>query len=195
MSKNVVALIIYSYNTPMKNFILNNQIAIILWLSFVGTVYAANWSITEFGYPSIGFGLSAPAGVYFAGIAFTLRDLLHVKGNRFWIISAIIVGALLSGILESDAQRIALGSGLAFLLSETADWLVYSPISKKNWLAAVLASNTVGLVLDSIIFLSVAFGSLQYIEGQIVGKAYMTLIAIAILAIARFYIRKSTKTA
>ena len=195
MPKNVADWAIYSYNTRMKNFILNNQLAIVLWISFVATVYAANWAITEFGYPSIGFGLTAPAGVYFAGIAFTLRDLLHVKGNRFWIISAIIVGALLSGILESDAQRIALGSGLAFLLSETADWLVYSPISKKNWLIGVLGSIRVGLVLDSVIFLSVAFGSLEYIEGQIVGKAYMTLAAILVLAIARFYIRKSTKQA
>ena len=46
-----------------------------------------------------------------------------------------------------------------------------------------------------VIFLSVAFGSLEYIEGQIVGKAYMTLAAILVLAIARFYIRKSTKQA
>jgi len=176
----------------MKSFITNNLIAIILWALFVGTVYAANWAIIKFGFVSIGFGLTAPAGVYFAGLSFTLRDLLHVKGNRFWIISAIIVGAFLSGYL-ADAQRLALASGVAFLLSETADWLIYSPISKKNWLVAVLGSNTIGLILDSIIFLILAFGSLQYIEGQILGKAYMTLAAILILASIRFYIKISRK--
>ncbi len=194
MSRNIVGFEIYSYNNRMKNFITNNFIAIILWLSFVATVYAANWSIKKYEFVSIGFGLSAPAGVYFAGLAFTLRDLLHVKGDRIWIISAIVAGALLSGLLE-DAQRLALASGTAFLLSETADWLIYSPISKKNWLAAVLGSNSVGLILDSIIFLSVAFGSLAYIEGQILGKAYMTLIAIVILSVARLYIRKTYKSA
>jgi putative transposase len=37
---------------------------------------------------------------------------------------------------------------------------------------AVAASNLVGLVIDSVLFLQVAFGSLDFIEGQIIGKIW-----------------------
>lgn len=50
---------------------------------------------------------------------------------------------------------------------------------------ATLASNTVGLVADSIVFLFLAFGSLQFIEGQIIGKAWMTLLALPAVAYLR----------
>lgn len=151
-----------------------------LWTAFVATVAGANWALANFGIVNIGLGLTAPAGVYFAGIAFTLRDLLHERGGRIWILSAILAGAALSGLLE-DAQKFAIASGSAFLLSELADWSVYSPLRKKGWALAVLSSNFAGLVVDSILFLWLAFGSLDFIEGQVVGKAYMTIAAITIM--------------
>jgi len=49
----------------------------------------------------------------------------------------------------------------------------------------VLASNVVGLVADSVLFLYIAFGSLAFLSGQIVGKAWMTLAAVAVLALVR----------
>ena len=39
--------------------------------------------------------------------------------------------------------------------------------------AAVVASSAVGLVVDSIVFLWLAFGSLDFLAGQVVGKAWM----------------------
>jgi len=44
--------------------------------TYILTIFAANWAITQFGLVPVGFGLLAPAGVYFAGLAFTLRDLV-----------------------------------------------------------------------------------------------------------------------
>jgi uncharacterized PurR-regulated membrane protein YhhQ (DUF165 family) len=156
----------------------------LLFIAFVATVVCANWALRTYGFVPVGFGLMAPAGVYFAGLAFTLRDLLHEAGGRRWVIAAIVVGAMLSFGIE-DAQRIAIPSGIAFGLSELADLLVYSPLRQRNWLGAVLASNTVGLFIDSALFLWIAFGSLAFIEGQLLGKAYMTLLAIAVLWMGR----------
>jgi queuosine precursor transporter len=42
----------------------------------------------------------------------------------------------------------------------------------------VLASSVVGLVVDSVLFLWLAFGSLEYVTGQIVGKLWMVLLAL-----------------
>jgi uncharacterized PurR-regulated membrane protein YhhQ (DUF165 family) len=44
-------------------------------------------------------------------------------------------------------------SAVAFLFSELADFVVYQPLRERRWLLAVFASNVVGLVIDSILFL------------------------------------------
>lgn len=153
-------------------------------IAYVATVYAANWALKQYGFIDIGFGLMAPAGVLFAGLAFTFRDLTHEALGRAWCIVAIIVGASLSYVLE-DAGRIAVASGVAFLCSELLDLAVYEPLRRRSWLRAVAISNAAGMVLDSALFLWLAFGSLAFIEGQIVGKAYMTVLAVAVLSLWR----------
>ena len=46
----------------------------------------------------------------------------------------------------------------------------------------MVASSVVGLVVDSIVFLWLAFGSLDFLLGQIVGKAWMVLLSIPFVA-------------
>lgn len=149
---------------------------------FIATIFVANWLIEHYGIVSVGFGLMAPAGVYAVGVAFTLRDVAHRALGPAWVIGAIIVGAALSALVS---PAFALASGVAFLCSELADLVVYTPLRRKSWLGAVAASNTIGLVVDSILFLWLAFGSLQFLQGQIVGKAWMTLLAVVLIAGAR----------
>lgn len=154
----------------------------LLFPAYVGTIVAANWAISTFGAVPVGFGLMAPAGVYCAGLAFTLRDLLHEAFGRRATVVAIGVGALLS---VTTGGRLALASGVAFLLSELADLAVYEPLRCRGWLRAVFLSNIVGLVVDSALFLWLAFGSLSFLPGQVVGKAWMTLLAVAVLGVLR----------
>lgn len=167
---------------------INDERKYFFWIGFIATVYGANWSLVEFGIVSIGFGLTAPAGVYFAGLAFSLRDMLHENGGRWWILSAILAGAVLSAML-SDAAQIAVASGTAFMLSEISDWLVYTPLRRKGWTIAVMCSNFVGLIIDSAVFLWLAFGSIQFIEGQIIGKLYMTGLAVGLILLVRKFSR------
>ena len=151
-------------------------------LGYIATIFAANWAISTFGVVPVGFGLLAPAGVYFAGLAFTLRDLTQEALGRRWTIAAIVVGAAISALVS---PQFAIASGVAFLVSELADYLVYTPLRERNWPIAVGASNLVGLVLDSVLFLSLAFGSLEFLSGQIVGKLWMTLLAVLLIAALR----------
>jgi uncharacterized PurR-regulated membrane protein YhhQ (DUF165 family) len=65
----------------------------------------------------------------------------------------------------------------AFLLSELADFAVYAPLAKRRLALAVALSGIVGAAVDSAVFLLLAFGSLDFIAGQIVGKIWMSLIA------------------
>jgi queuosine precursor transporter len=155
-------------------------------VGYIATIFLANLSLQYLGWCGpdgpcvlpVGPGLWAPSGVLWAGLAFTLRDLVQDELGRAWTVIAILVGAALSALVS---PQFAVASGVAFLLSELADFAVYTPLRQRNWLAAVALSNTVGLVADSILFLMLAFGSLDFLAGQIVGKLWMTVLAVALL--------------
>lgn len=158
------------------------KLGILALAGYAGTIVAANWAIETFGIVPVGFDLMAPAGVYFAGLAFTLRDLVQESLGRRWTLLAIGLGAGLSWLIS---PAFAVASGLAFLASELADFAVYTPLRRRHWISAVALSNTVGLVADSLIFLWLAFGSLDFLAGQVIGKAEMTALAVAFLWIGR----------
>jgi queuosine precursor transporter len=158
-------------------------------LTYIGTIIAANWATLNLGTPPTGpggphtipvwFGIAAPSGTLFAGLAFTTRDLTQEWLGRTVVSISIVVGAVCSIALAS--AELALASGIAFLVSEVADFAVYTPLRERRWVLAVLASNGVGLVLDSIVFLWIAFNSLDFVAGQVISKVWMTLLALAIL--------------
>ena len=81
-------------------------------------------------------------------------------------------------------RRWCLPRRVAFLLSEFADFAVYTPLARRRLVAAVVASSIVGLVVDSIVFLWLAFGSLEFLFGQIVGKVWMVLLSIPFVAVS-----------
>lgn len=156
----------------------HRSVGAICLTGYVGTIFAANWALATFGLVPVGFGLLAPAGVYFAGLAFTLRDGVQHTLGKGWTVAAILAGAALSAFVS---PQFALASAVAFLFSELADFAVYTPLAHRHWLGAVTASNIVGFIADSVLFLLLAFGSLDFLAGQLIGKFWMTALAVAVL--------------
>jgi uncharacterized PurR-regulated membrane protein YhhQ (DUF165 family) len=117
------------------------------------------------------------------GAALVLRDLVQRRLGVEFGIGAIVVGAMISAVLAPPA--LVLASAAAFLLSEFADFAIYTPLARQRLVAAVVASSVVGLVVDSIVFLWLAFGSMEFLLGQIVGKAWMVLLAVPFVALLR----------
>lgn len=159
---------------------------------FALTIPAANWLIGNVGFQfgpgephlfPVGFGFMAPSGVLMVGAALVLRDIVHEKLGASWAIAAIAIGGLLSWWFAAPALVIA--SVLAFTLSELADFAVYAPLRERRLGLAVLASGVVGAVIDSAVFLWLAFGSMAFIEGQVLGKVWMSLAAFLVLAFMR----------
>jgi len=157
---------------------MNKTIGYVCAAGMVATVYAANWALNRYGIVPVGFGLYAPAGVYFAGLAFGLRDVVHDSLGRVWVLGAILVGA---AVAYTVAPAFAVASAVAFLVSEVADFAVYEPLRQRRWVAAVVASNIVGAIVDSALFLWLAFGSLDHMTGQVVAKAYMVAPALLLV--------------
>src|SRR5712691_3334813 len=139
---------------------------------FCLTIPAANWMIGHVGtvcVPSgpclvpMAPGIMAPSGVLMVGAALVLRDLVQRRLGVEFGIGAIIAGAAISAGLAPPA--LVLASAAAFLLSEFADFAVYTPLARRRLVAAVIASSLVGLVVDSMVFLWLAFGSLEFLPG------------------------------
>lgn len=174
---------------PERGNLMRGTVAGGIGAAYLGTILAANWAITVFGAIPIGLGLMAPAGALFAGLAFTLRDLLDDAGGRRWVLGAILTGVGLSFAVAAPA--VALASAVAFGVSELVDWAVYTPLRRRRWLLAVAVSNAVGLVVDSVLFLWLAFGSQALLPGQIVAKGAVTLFAVGVLAAGRSWRRRA----
>lgn len=160
----------------------------ILIAAFAATVPSANWLIGNFGTECIpqgpcllpvGFGLTAPSGVLMVGAALVLRDAVHEAGGIRAALLAIAIGGLLSWLFAPPA--LVLASVAAFLLAELADLAVYAPLRERRLTLAVLASGIAGSIIDSAVFLWLAFGSLDFMAGQVVGKAWMSLLALPLL--------------
>jgi len=157
---------------------------------FALTIPAANWLIGHVGTACIAPrgpcvvpvapGVTAPSGVMMVGVALVLRDLVQRRLGATMSALAILVGAGISALVARPA--LILASAVAFLLSEFADLAVYTPLARRRLVAAVIASSCAGLVIDSIVFLWLAFGSLDFLLGQVIGKAAMVLVSIPFVA-------------
>lgn len=162
---------------------------LVAFAAFVLCVAAANAALNRWGIVKVPprVGLDAPAGVYAAGLAFGLRDALHELAGRRWVLAAIAAGAGLSLALEGTATipggwvPIAVASAIAFAVSELLDLAVYEPLRSTSWPLAVVASNAVGAAADSTLFLVLAFGSLDHLAGQYLGKLLMVAPALVIV--------------
>ena len=159
---------------------------------FLACIPLANWIIGQVGtvcVPNgpclipVAPGVMAPSGVLMIGAALVLRDIVQRLLGPIWALVAIAAGVALSLLLAPPA--LVLASGAAFFLSELADFAVYTPLQRRRLLLAVLASSAVGLVVDSLVFLTLAFGSLDYLGGQILGKAWALLIAFPLVRLVR----------
>ena len=97
----------------------------------------------------------APSGVLIIGFAFVFRHLVQRRLGRLPVVPSIFAGAALSAYVAPPSQVLA--SRVAFLLSEFADFAVYTPLQEKKFIAAVILSSIVGSVVDSAVFLILGF--------------------------------------
>lgn len=169
-----------------------DRVGLAAFLAFLGSIPLANWMIHNIGtvcVPNgpclvpVAPGLMAPSGVLTVGVALVLRDVVQrCLGLRAGLV-AIAIGTALSALIAPGPLVIA--SGTAFLLSELADCAVYTPLQRRRLMLAVVASSVVGLAVDSVIFLWLAFGDLTYLPGQIVGKLWAVAFAIPLVRLLR----------
>jgi uncharacterized PurR-regulated membrane protein YhhQ (DUF165 family) len=159
-----------------------------LLIAYVATIPLANWMIQNVGtvcVPNgpclipVGFGLMAPSGVLVIGAAFVLRDMVQRRMGAGMGFACILLGVPLAAYLAPPALVAA--SLASYFFSELADFAVYTPLARRRFVLAIVLSSAAASAVDSILFLWLAFGSLDHLAGQIVGK-WMAVAAGAVIA-------------
>lgn len=146
---------------------------------YMGSVVGANYAITRWGIVPVGFGLDGPAGVFLIGPALVARDWLQWAAGKRVALVVLAIGIIVSYVIAEP--QIAVASALAFAVSEMTDFALFTWVAPR-WARAVLAGGIAGALLDSIVFLLVAFGSIEFLAGQVLGKAYGVILASAVIA-------------
>ena len=161
----LVALTLFILTIPLSNWVVVN----------VGLVCEPNGPCLIPVWP----GLMAPSAVMIAGAALVLRNAVQAFLGAYFSLVAIAVGTALSALFASPS--LVLASAAAFCFSELADFAVYTPMRKRFPAFSVVMAGLAGSVIDSAIFLTLAFGSIEFIFGQVLGKFWMSLLAVIVI--------------
>jgi uncharacterized PurR-regulated membrane protein YhhQ (DUF165 family) len=177
----------------MKKLTRSRIASLLAFLSYLSSIPFANWLIDNVGnvrFPggphvlSVGFGYEAPSGFLAIGFALVARDYVQHRLGKKYALLAIALGVAFSFLVNPD---LAIASGAAFALGELSDFAVYTPLRKYSTFAAVALSGIVGGIVDSLIFLQIAFDSIQYWQGQVIGKMWMALVGAIVLSSIKNY--------
>ncbi len=122
---------------------------------YVAMMPLINWAfaaIETYSLPAwIGGGEFHPFTMV-TGLVLVVRDFAQ-REVKHWIFLAMLAGLALSTLTAWPV--IVVASGIAFLISETADWAVYT-FTKKPLSQRIMISSLVGAPIDQIAFLWLA---------------------------------------
>ena len=105
-------------------------------------------------------------GAFSYPITFFITDLSNrAYGKvvaRKVVYIGFIIGVLLTLFISTNFSdiisiRIAIGSGLAFLIAHNIDIKIFDSLRKLHWAVAPLSSSIIGSIIDTFLFFSIAF--------------------------------------
>lgn len=122
---------------------------------YVGLMPFINWSFAAVPTSPIpdwlGGGQFQPLAIV-TGLVLVVRDFAQ-RELKHWIWGAMIVGLLLSTL--TSWITVVVASGLAFLISETVDWAVYT-FSNRPLSERIMVSSLASAPLDQLVFIGLA---------------------------------------
>jgi len=155
-----------------------NKIVKWTWaIVYILSIVVANFIVDYFGIVKF-MGLVFPAGAIFIGLTFSFRDFTQ----RYWGNKKVWIFILISAAITLYMNwKVAVASVVAFLASEATDWFIFI-ITKKPLHHRIWISNLFSTPLDSLLFVTIAFGwNFDAIWGQSIIKYLSGLIVIPIL--------------
>lgn len=121
-----------------------------MWTAaYVALIVAVNYGFTVVPLVPTPWGDMFPPMSLAVGLVFVARDFAQREAGH-WVIGAMLVGGVISYFMASP--YVAIASVSAFLVSETADWIVYT-WTRRPFAQRILISSVISTPIDSAVFL------------------------------------------
>lgn len=120
-----------------------------MWVAaYVAAIVLVNWLFDVLPIVETPLGAWPPASIV-VGFVLILRDFAQREVGHYVLMAMLAAGVITYFMVD---PFIAFASVSAFLVSETADWIVYT-VTKRPLRDRILASSAVSSPLDSVVFL------------------------------------------
>tara|TARA_B110000091_G_C13634718_1_gene398615 strand:+ start:271 stop:861 length:591 start_codon:yes stop_codon:yes gene_type:complete len=142
-----------------KNFFIT--LSIMMGVVIIISNYLVQFPINKFQLQDI-----LTYGAFSYPITFLIIDLANrrfgKKKSRKLVYIGFAIGILLTAFVSTNFQdiisiRIALGSGVAFLVAQLTDIEIFQRLRNKKWFVAPITSSISGSTIDTFLFFSLAF--------------------------------------
>ena len=136
-------------------------------LSFImGIVVLASNYLVQYPIKHYGFEKILTYGAFSYPIAFLITDIANKLYGKI-VAKRIVYVGFIAGIIftfffstnfaDLISIRIAIGSGIAFLVAQLLDVQIFDYLRKKKWFVAPLSSSLIGSTVDTFLFFSISF--------------------------------------
>ena len=132
----------------------------------MGVVVLSSNYLVQFPINYYGLNEILTYGAFSYPVAFLITDL----ANRFYgkivarkiVYIGFLIGIIFTLLFSTDfadliSLRIAIGSGIAFIIAQLLDIKIFDLLRKKDWFIAPLTSSLIGSTVDTFLFFSIAF--------------------------------------
>jgi hypothetical protein len=187
-------------------FKIENRLFFILAL-FMATIVALSNYLVQFPIKYFNLENLLTYGAFSYPIAFLITDLSNRRYGKNTAKKIVYLGFGLGVFLTfyfstnfSDliSIRIAIGSGVAFLIAQLIDVNIFDRLRKKKWFIAPLTSSLTGSIVDTFLFFSISFygTGINWIAlsfGDLIVKVFVSLTMLIPFRFLLSYVREISR--
>ena len=136
-------------------------------LSFImGVVVLTSNYLVQFPINYYGLEEILTYGALSYPVAFLITDLANRSYGKVVARKIVYVGFIIgivftlffsTNFADLISVRIAIGSGIAFMVAQLLDVQIFDYLRKKKWFVAPLTSSLIGSTVDTFLFFSISF--------------------------------------
>ena len=133
---------------------------------FMGVIVLASNYLVQFPIKYYGLEKILTYGAFSYPVAFLITDLANRSYGKIVARKIVYVGFFIgivftllfsTNFADLISFRIAIGSGVAFLVAQLLDVQIFDNLRKKKWFVAPLTSSIIGSTVDTFLFFSISF--------------------------------------